>query len=574
MRGMLSAVVAAAAAAAATVAVSAVAAASTYNLEATYVDNVNPSNTQPRRVIGINGVWPPPLMVANFNDTLTVNLKNSLDVPTSMHSHGLFFKGQNYLDGAVGVTQCGIPPGDTFTYEYVPQQWGTYWYHAHWQGQYVDGFRGPLIIRPPTEVYNYDAEYIVIIGDWYHDQFADIMPSYAGIRNPTGSEPPPDSVVTLIHDGTKYIDNMTFAPGKTYRLRLINMSAFTMYHISIGGHTMDVIEVDGEDTKRTSTNGFWLSVASRWSVLVTAKNTTEHNYRMDLGVDTKMFAIIPPTLQLNYTTPIIYNPASPLNDTRAPWEELDDMTLEPHVPEPSLVPDQIITLDVRLDMLDDGINHGMFNEMPYARPKVPTMLSAMSAGGNATNVDIYGKRTNAFVLEHNKVIQVIVNNNDGGSHPFHLHGHRFQIVQRNTSFYDPSQPPPLMSNPVRRDIIQIPDMGSAVFQFRADNPGVWAFHCHIEWHMQTGLFAVFIEAPLQMQQSIKVPQVVYDQCKKQGTPTAGNAAGNLNLLDFNGEVEGPNLISGGWDTRGKIALAGTILAALVGLTTVVWFGST
>ncbi|KAJ3176106.1 ferroxidase fet3 [Geranomyces variabilis] len=568
------ALAASAAAAVAIAATGSVGAATTYNLEATYVDNVNPSNTQARRVIGINGAWPPPLVVANYNDSLTVNVKNSLDVPTSMHSHGIFFKGQNYLDGAAGVTQCGIPPGESFTYQYVPQQWGTYWYHAHINGQYVDGFRGPLIIRPPTEVYKYDAEYIVVVGDWYHKEYPEIMRSYAGIHNPTGSEPPPDSVVVLIHDGTKYIDNMTFAPGKTYRLRLINMSAFTMYHISIGGHTMDVIEVDGEDTNRKTTGGFWLSVASRWSVLVTAKNTTDKNYQMDLGVDTSMFAIMPPTLQTNYTTPIIYNPASPLDATPAPWEELDDMTLEPHVVEPSTAADQSITLDVRLDMLDDGINHGMFNEVSYSKPKVPTIFTAVSTGGNASKVDIYGTRTNAHVLESNKMIQVIINNNDAGSHPFHLHGHRFQIVARNDSLYDPSNPPALLPNPVRRDIVQVPPLGSAVLQFRADNPGVWAFHCHIEWHMATGLFATFIEAPLEMQQSIKIPQVLYDQCNKLGTPSAGNAAGNLDVLDMTGEVDGPNVISGGWDRVGKIALAFTILAALLGLATVVWFGST
>ncbi|KAJ3378560.1 ferroxidase fet3, partial [Lobulomyces angularis] len=86
----------------------------TYNWEITYV-NVNPAGT-PRRAIGVNGVWPPPPLEANLNDTFIVNVKNSLDVPTALHSHGLFQNGTSFFDGATGVTQCPIPPGANFTY--------------------------------------------------------------------------------------------------------------------------------------------------------------------------------------------------------------------------------------------------------------------------------------------------------------------------------------------------------------------------------------------------------------------------------------------------------------------------
>ncbi|TPX62642.1 hypothetical protein PhCBS80983_g00268 [Powellomyces hirtus] len=544
-----------------------------YNLDITYVDNVNADGVSSRRVIGVNNKWPPPLVVADYNETITVNVKNSLDVPTSMHSHGLFFKGENYLDGPSGITQCGIPPGGTYKYEYVPKQWGTYWYHAHNGGQYVDGFRGPLIIRNPNEPYKYDFEYIVILHDWYHNQFDDILKDYAGVYNPTGSEPPPDNVIILIHDGTDYIEKMKFLPGKTYRLRIINMSAFTMYHFSIGGHSMDVIEVDGDDTERKTTNGFWVSVAQRWSVLVTAKNATDKNYPVNLIVDDSMFAIIPPTLKLNYTTTIEYSPTATLDETPAPYEELDDIELSPIIKEASTPANQTITLDVLLDLLDDGINHGSFNGITWTRPQVPTIFTALSAGPDATNPDIYGKRTNAIIIEHMSMVQVIINNNDGGSHPFHLHGHKFQIMGRSTEFYDPSKPYPELDNPIRRDVVQVPAMGSAVIRFRADNPGVWLFHCHIQWHMETGLAATFIEAPLEMQKTVKPPAFVFDQCKSQNIATSGNALGKLGT-DMEGEELGPQPLSGTWEKKGKIALAFTILSALLGLGTVVWFAST
>ena len=47
---------------------------------------------------------------------------------------------------AAGVTQKPIGPGDTFTYEFVTDAPGTYWYHSHIGTQYVDGIRGAIIV--------------------------------------------------------------------------------------------------------------------------------------------------------------------------------------------------------------------------------------------------------------------------------------------------------------------------------------------------------------------------------------------------------------------------------------------
>lgn len=70
-------------------------------------------------------------------------------------------------------------------------QWGTYWAHAHSKGQYVDGLRTPLVLRPPTEVHKYDEEFTVVIGDWYHDEQAPLLAHFLSIANPGGAEPVP-----------------------------------------------------------------------------------------------------------------------------------------------------------------------------------------------------------------------------------------------------------------------------------------------------------------------------------------------------------------------------------------------
>lgn len=72
----------------------------------TWVDGANPSGLFPRQVIGVNGTWPPPPITVTQNDTLIIHAYNGLgNVGTSLHSHGIFFNGSSYFDGAVGVTQ-------------------------------------------------------------------------------------------------------------------------------------------------------------------------------------------------------------------------------------------------------------------------------------------------------------------------------------------------------------------------------------------------------------------------------------------------------------------------------------
>ena len=88
--------------------------------------------------------------------------------------------------------------------------------------------------------------------------------------------------------------------------------------------------------------------------------------------------------------------------------------------------------------------------------------------------------------------------------------------------------------PMKRDSIMIAPAGYTVMRFKADNPGVWLMHCHMEWHIIAGLTVTFIEAPLQLQsQTISAQSLA--NCKAQGVPTRGNAAGNTkNHFDLTG----------------------------------------
>lgn len=109
------------------------------------------------------------------------------------------------------------------------------------------------------------------------------------VYNPTGAEPVPDSA--LINDN--HNTSFTFVPGKTYRLRVINMSGFASFFFDIDGHDLDIIEVDGVYTERQTVDSLYLTAAQRYSVLVTARNTTDFNYYMHADMDSVMFDSMP-----------------------------------------------------------------------------------------------------------------------------------------------------------------------------------------------------------------------------------------------------------------------------------------
>jgi len=124
-----------------------------------------------------------------------------------------------------------------------------------------------------------------------------------------------------------------------------------------------------------------------------------------------------------------------------------------------------------------------------------------------------------------------------------MHGHVLQLIARDNGVYVPGPKhmrPSTASNtyngansvfpavPMRRDTMMVAPNGYTVMRFRADNPGIWILHCHMEWHVTAGLTVTMVEAPLEIQKQQKISDQSLANCKAQGVPTQGNAAGNTN----------------------------------------------
>ncbi|KAH9870070.1 hypothetical protein J1614_006992 [Plenodomus biglobosus] len=551
-----------------------------YDFEAGWV-YANPDGQQTRPVQGINGQWPIPPIVANVGDQIIVNLKNSLgNESTSLHFHGLYMNGTTHMDGPVAVTQCAVAPGSSFTYNFTINQPGTYWYHSHERGQYPDGIRGPLIIHDPEDPFKdmYDEEVVITLSDWYHELMQPLLAQFISIANPSGAEPVPQAA--LMNDTQNLA--VKVEPGKTYLFRLINMGAFAAQYVWFEEHIMKIVEVDGIYTEPTDANMLYLTAAQRYSVLVTAKNDTSSNFAFVGSMDQDLFDVIPDGLNANVTGWLVYDDTkeNPAPKAIEAFEPFDDFTLIPFDKEPLLDHvDRTITLDMKMDNLDDGANYAFFNDVTYVHPKVPTLYSVLSTGENATNPAIYGSNTNSFVLAaQNEIVEIVLNNNDPGKHPFHLHGHAFQLVTRSeeeAGAYDAANTTTPPSTPMRRDTVLVRPNGHIAMRFRSDNPGVWLFHCHIEWHVASGLTATIIERPLDIQAQLRdaIPADHLAACAAANVPTAGNAAGNTHdLLDLTGEYKSPGYLPAGFTARGIVALVFSCVAAFVGMAVIAGYG--
>lgn len=381
--------------------------------------------------------------------------------------------------------------------------------------------------------------------------------------------------------------NMTISvqPGKTYFVRLINMAAFAAQYFWIEGHSFRIIELDGIYHEPKEASQLYLTAAQRYGILLTTKNSTSTNFAIHGSMDTDLFDKIPAGLDANVTSYLVYNKTAPLpKPTRVDeFDPIDDTLLVPTDKEAIFEnPSQSLVLNMSMGNLGDGANYAFFNDITFVRPKVPSLYTALTSGNQSTNPAIYGVNTHPIVLAHNEVVEIALNNMDPGKHPFHLHGHAFQVLARSdkgaglwSSDWLKNGSITFPTTPMRRDTLLVRPHGFFVIRFRSDNPGIWLFHCHIEWHVDSGLILTFVEAPreLQTQLTNQIPQDHFDACKAQGMPIEGNAAGNTkNLLDLSGANVSPAPLPAGFTNKGIVAFVFSCLAGILGVGVIIWYG--
>jgi CopA family copper-resistance protein len=259
-----------------------------------------------RTATTVNGSVPAPILRFREGETVTINVRNTLREPTSIHWHGLLLP--NAMDGVPGLTFRGIMPGETFTYRFPVRQAGTYWYHSHSGMQEQTGLYGPLILEPRArEPYAYQRDYVVMLSDWtdedpmtivsnlkqqsdYYNRNRRTLGTFArdvrrdGLAatvddrlmwgqmrmSPTDIMDVSGATYTFLMNGQPAAANWTglFERGDKVRLRFINGSSMSTFDVRIPGLAMTVVQADGSDVQPAEIEEFRIGVAETYDVIV------------------------------------------------------------------------------------------------------------------------------------------------------------------------------------------------------------------------------------------------------------------------------------------------------------------
>ncbi|MCJ1470848.1 hypothetical protein MMC07_009495 [Pseudocyphellaria aurata] len=495
-------------------------------------DGVNKS------VILINDQFPGPTIEVNWGDTVQVTVNNEITGPeegTAMHWHGILQRQTQWSDGTPAVQQCPIAPGKSFTYEFQANPYGTSWYHSHYSAQYSGGLLGPMIIHGPTHV-PYDVDIgPVLLTDWFHDEYLDIVEQVMGVPSVI-----PVADNNLINGKMNYncslaspgvnctsnagISKFEFTSGKSHRLRLINGAAEAIMRFSIDSHIMTVMANDYVPIVPYTTNVVTLGVGQRTDVIVNAS--------LPAGSSVFMRSLISPTCsstsnltQTEALAAIFYNGANttdtpPSNPTIIDDSHCGNDPLNQTVPAydfPS-TPTPATTEQIDIEFKANSTNHMLWymnNSTFRGNFDHPVLLLAKA--GNVSYPD--DPDWNVYNFGYNSSIRIIVNNTSNGAHPMHLHGHNFNVLAEGTGAWDGTIEH--IENTQRRDVQLVQGQGYLVIQYNTDNPGVWPFHCHIAWHVSAGLSVSLMEQTGKIR-NVNIPSSSVQTCRDWWTYSGHN----------------------------------------------------
>jgi CopA family copper-resistance protein len=500
-----------------------------------------------RSATTVNGSLPGPLLRWKEGTSVTLRVTNRLRVPTSIHWHGILLPFR--MDGVPGLSFDGIAPGETFVYRFEVRQSGTYWYHAHSRFQEQTGLFGPLVIDPAgPERYPTDRDYVVMLNDWtdddperifarlkkqsgYYNLHQPTLPDFLrdarekGLgqalatrsmwnrmrMNPTDLADVGGCAYTYLMNGRAPAGNWTgiFRPGEKVRLRFINGSASTIFDVRIPGLTMTVISADGQDVAPVPVDEFRISVAETYDVIVEPQDARAYTLFAQ-SIDRTGYArgTLAPREGMHAQVPAM--------DPRV-WLGMQDMGAMDHGGQPGMSGMHAMGamatghaptvrharteygpgVDMRVDRprtrLDDpgtGLRGNGRRVLTYADlrsldgpidAREPEREIELHLTGNMERFmwSFDGQKFSEARPIHFRFgerLRIVLVNDTMMNHPIHLHGMFSELEDPDGRFL------------ARKHTINVQPAQRITYRVSADNPGRWAYHCHLMYHMEAGMF--------------------------------------------------------------------------------------
>jgi FtsP/CotA-like multicopper oxidase with cupredoxin domain len=479
--------------------------------------------------IAINGKIPAPTLEFTEGDTAEIYVHNHMHHETSIHWHGIILP--NEQDGVPYLTTSPTKPHSIHLYKFPIKQNGTYWYHSHTMLQEQIGMYGAFIIYKKNE--SRENQHTVLLTDWTDENPHQIERSlhnatdYYGIKKRATQD-----YWQALKEGylkTKFVNEFKrmhamdvsdvyydrflvngyreeetqFKPGSKVRLRVINGSASTYFWLTYGGGKITVVASDGEEVEPVIVDRLIVGVSETYDILVEVPEegmaheflatSEDRTGRASVWIGKGRKQLADPLGVLKY-----FEGMKMMNDMMTVNMEMKDMGMKMGLQKM----DMNAVMYPELQNAEAGHEHGGHDDHNSAGEPV-TLNYSMLKSAKKTTLPQATVRTMSFELTGNmnryvwtiddkkvsevdkilikkgEITRIIMTNNSMMRHPMHLHGHYFRVLNGHGDY-----------SPLK-NVIDIMPMETDTIEFYNSESGDWFFHCHILYHMMSGMGRIF-----------------------------------------------------------------------------------
>jgi len=403
-----------------------------------------------------NGGIPGPLIRARVGDRLIVHFSNALPQPTTVHWHGLRIP--ITMDGVPGVSQPEVNPGETFTYDFVLRDAGLFWYHPHVMSAAQVGFGlyGALLVEDPQEAASGLDEVVMVLSDIEINEQGVLEDPDSG--GTTGMAFGREGNHVLVNGRER--PTLAAGTGVPQRWRIVNAAKSRYFEIDPGGgiRFRTVGGDGGLQEAPVDSETIVIAPGERIDTIVTPRAAKGNELTVDYRLFNRGYGSVEARVPIEPLFAIAFDEATPAGaaasvpDLRRPIAALSTAGAK----------------DVRVELTIAQRENGAFE---YGVNGVPF------------------QKGHAFTAQPGETQIWTLVNSTAWSHPFHIHGFFFQVLD------DQGQP----VRPLAwKDTVNVPFKSTVriVVRFDEGRPGAWMFHCHVLDHADGGLMGtVQVGAP-------------------------------------------------------------------------------